>query len=123
MAASPAAFVMVFDRRHHVLVSSGRLNGRTPVLPGGVLAWAARHGEDRITWEPQPGLREAAVIVPYGQPRRGFVLAAQSLQTVSARQRTLTWSIAGCWLAVLMVSFQITRLRPARTRPPRTPAR
>jgi hypothetical protein len=64
---------MMFDRRRHVLVSSGRLNGRIPVLPGGVLAWATRHGEDRITWEPQPGPREAAVIQPYGQPRRGFV--------------------------------------------------
>jgi hypothetical protein len=123
MAASRAPFIMVFDRRHHVLVSSGRLSGRIPVLPGGVLAWAARHGEDRITWEPQPGLREAAVIEPYGQPRLGFVLAAQSLQTISARQRTLTWSIACCWLAALMVSFQITRLLPARIRPPHPPAR
>jgi hypothetical protein len=120
MAASPAPFVMVFDRQHHVLASSGRLNGRMPALPGGVLAWAARHGEDRITWEPRPGLREAAVIEPYGQPRPGFVLAAQSLQTISARQRTLTWSIACCWLAALTVSFQITRLLPARIRPPHT---
>ena len=123
MAASPAPFVMVFDRRHHALASSGRLNGRIPVLPGAVLAWAARHGEDRITWEPQPGLREAAIIEPYGQPRRGFVLAAQSLHTISARQRTLTWSIACCWLAALTLSFQITRLLPARIRRPRTPAR
>ena len=123
MAASPAPFVMVFDRRHHVLASSGRLNGRIPVLPGAVLAWAAGHGEDRITWEPQPGLREAAVIEPYGQPRLGFVLAAQSLQTISARQRTLTWSIACCWLAALTVSFQITRLLPAHIRPPHNPAR
>jgi hypothetical protein len=119
MTASPAPFVMVFDLRHHALASSGRLNGRTPVLPGGVLAWAAHHGQDHITWEPQPSLREAAVIEPYGQPRLGFVLAAQSLQTISARQRTLTWSIACCWLAALTVSFQITRLLPARIGPPR----
>ena len=130
MATSPAPFVMVFDRRHHVRASSGRLNGRIPVLPGGVLAWAAHHGEDRITWEPQPGLREAAIIEPYGQPRLGYVLAAHSLQTTSARQRTLTWSIGCCWLAALTVSFQITRLLPPhqaapqpgpRTRLPATP--
>jgi hypothetical protein len=115
MASNPASFIIVYDPHHHVLASSGRLNGRTPGLPPGVLAWAASHGQDRITWQPQPGLREAAIIEPYRGPHPGFVLAAQSLQTISAQQRSLTWSIACIWLAALTLSFLTLRLLPART--------
>jgi hypothetical protein len=119
MASSPAAFVMVFDSSHHVLASSGRLGGRIPQLPGGVLSFAAAHGEDRITWEPAPGLREAAVIEPYGGPRPGFILAAQSLQVISRQQLSVIWGIAGGWLAVLAISLAAARLLPARARPRR----
>jgi hypothetical protein len=115
MASSPAPFVIVYDAQHHILASSGHLGSRTPRLPAGVLTWVAAHGQDRITWQPEPGLREAAVIKPYRGPHPGFVLAAQSLQRISAQQRTLTWSIAVIWLAAVAISFLITRLLPART--------
>jgi hypothetical protein len=118
IASNPAPFVIVFDPQHHVLASSGRLHGRTPVLPAGVLAWAAAHGLDRITWQPQPGLREAAIIEPYGGPHAGFVLAVQSLQGISGQQRSLTWSIACIWLAILAISTLTVRFLPARPRPP-----
>ncbi len=115
MASNPAPFVIVFDAGHHVLASSGHLNGRTPGLPAGVLAWAAAHGQDRITWQPGPGLREAAVIEPYGGPHPGFVLAAQSLQDISGQQRSLTWSIGCSWLAAFAISFLLARLLPSST--------
>jgi hypothetical protein len=116
MASNPAPFVIVYDPQHHVLASSGRLGGRTPALPAGVLVWVASHGQERITWQPAPGLREAAIIEPYLGPHPGFVLAAQSLQTISAQQRSLTWSVACIWLAALVLSFLTVRLLPARTR-------
>lgn len=121
MATNPALFVIVFNARHHVLASSSHLNGRTPALPAGVLAWVATHGQDRITWQPGPGLREAAVIEPYGGLHPGFVLAAQSLQGISGQQRSLTRSIACLWLAALAISFLIARLIPARAGRPRHP--
>jgi hypothetical protein len=117
MASNPAPFVIVYDAHRHVLASSGRLNGRTPALPAGVLTSVASHGQDRITWQPQPGLREAAIIQPYGGPDPGFVLAAQSLEIISAQQRSLTWSVACIWLAALALSFMTVRLLPAHTRP------
>jgi hypothetical protein len=116
IATARAAFVIVYDAEHHVLASSGRLSGRTPALPAEVLAWVATHGQDRITWEPEPGNREAAVVEPYGGPHPGFVLAAQSLRHVSAEQRTLTWMIACIWLTALAISFLSVKLVPARTR-------
>jgi hypothetical protein len=121
MASAPAPFIIVFDSQHRVLASSGHLNGRTPGLPAGVLAWVTAHGQDRITWQPRPGLREAAVIEPYRGLRPGFVLAAQSLQDISSQQRSLTWSVAYMWLAAFAISFLIARLLPARTTRPRHP--
>ena len=88
------------------------LNGRTPGLPARVLAWVAAHSQNRITWQPGPGLREAAVIEPYGGLYPGFVLAAQSLQGISGQQRSLTWSIAYLWLAAFAISFLIARSCP-----------
>jgi hypothetical protein len=120
MTSNPAPFVIVYDSRYHVLVSSGRLNGHIPRLPGGVLAWVAQHGRDRITWQPRPGLREASIIESYGGPHPGFVLAARSLRGISGQQRTLTWSVACVWLVALAISFLAARLVPARTRPQRT---
>jgi hypothetical protein len=117
MASSPAPFVIVFDAQHHILASSGRLNGQLPVLPASVLAWVDRHGQDRITWQPQPGLREAAVIEPYRGTRQGIVLAAQSLRDISSRQLILAWSIACTWLAALAVAIVAVRLLPGRARP------
>jgi hypothetical protein len=116
IAAARAAFVIVYDSEHHVLASSGRLGGRTPGLPAGVLAWVAAHGQDRITWQPAPGNREAAVVEPYGGPHPGFVLAARSLRSVFAQQRTLTWTIACIWLAALAISLLTAKLVPGRTR-------
>ncbi len=116
IATARAPFVIVYDSEHHVLASSGRLDGGTPGLPAGVLAWVATHGQDRITWQPEPGNREATVVKPYGGPHPGFVLAARSLRHVSAEQRTLTWMIACIWLAALAISFLTVKLAPGRTR-------
>ncbi len=116
IATSRAPFVIVYDSEHQVLASSGRLSGRTPGLPAGVLAWVATHGQDLITWQPEPGNREATVLEPYGGPHPGFVLAAQSLRNISAEQRTLTWTIGCVWLAALATSFLTFKLVPARTR-------
>ncbi|HEY6278001.1 MAG TPA: hypothetical protein VIX86_16905 [Streptosporangiaceae bacterium] len=117
LAASPGPFLMVFDRRYHLLASSGRLGSRAPVLPSGVFAWAAQHGQDRVTWEPQPGLREATVVEPYGGPHPGFVVAAQSLGSVSGLQLAFGWGIGGSLLVLIMISLLLARLLPTRTRP------
>jgi hypothetical protein len=109
-ASSSAPFVMVFDRNGRVLASSGELNGQAPQLPAGVLDWVLRHGEDRITWQPAPGLREATVILPYGGRHPGFVLVAQSLGGVSNQQSELSRTVLFVWLGVLLAAFVMLRM-------------
>lgn len=100
MATSLAPFLIVYDAHHVVVASSGRLDGIAPIVPSGVLSSARTTGEDRISWEPAPGVRIAAVVVPY---RNGEVLAGRSLREVEQREsNALAVALAG-WLAAEVV--------------------
>ncbi len=116
IASSPAPFTIVFDRTGRVVAASGELRGRVPGLPGGVLGWVARHGQDRISWQPAPGVREAAVIDRYGGARPGFVLVARSLRRVEARELRTTLGVAGAALAALAAAVFVAARIQARSR-------
>lgn len=89
MARSLAPFVMIFDAAGKPMLSTGQLNGATPAPPAGVFRAALARGENRRTWQPQGGVRIAAVIKPYGGPHPGFVLAGRSLREVEQREANL----------------------------------
>lgn len=44
------------------VVSSGTLDGKPPTLPRGVFVYTAKAGEDRVTWQPRSGVRQAVVV-------------------------------------------------------------
>jgi hypothetical protein len=109
MGASLAPFVIITDQNRHVLASSGQLNGRVPLPPAGSFEQAAAGKgkytdtphENRITWQPTAGVREAAVIVSY---HGGYVVAARSLREVEGRESQLTLYCAAA-LAVLLAGL------------------
>lgn len=120
VAASLAPFLIVYNPSGDVLVSSARLAGRTPTLPSGVLRDATPDHENRLTWQPQPGVRLASVVVATPQ---GYVLAGRSLREVERRERDAELVIGAAWLAslgVLAATFLITRLPVFATRPQAT---
>jgi hypothetical protein len=86
LASSLAPFVLVYDTAGGVLATTAVLHGRIPDLPAGVREFATDHGEDRVTWQPEPGVRIAAVVVPF---EGGTVLVGRSLREVEARIDTL----------------------------------
>ncbi len=104
---SLAPFVMVFDAGGRLVASSGRLNGQPPVLPSGVLDYVRQRGEDRITWQPQPGVRLATVVTRVEGGGDGFVVAARSLREVERRIDELLPLVAVVWLAALGATFVI----------------
>jgi hypothetical protein len=83
LATSLAHFIIVFDDSGTVLASSATLHGSVPVYPSGVLDYTRQHGEDRVTWQPENGVRMATVVVGYD---KGFVLAGRSLREVEKRE-------------------------------------
>lgn len=100
VARSLYPFLIVYDDSGTVLKASGLLNGQVPPLPHGVLDYTRTHGQDRVTWEPQRGVRIAAVVVRYQGQQPGYVLAGRSLREVEKRE-TQVELIAG--LAMLFV--------------------
>jgi len=76
---------MVFSDAGTVVAASARLHGQVPALPGGLLDYVRQHGEDRVTWQPESGVRMATVIVHVPKGPGGFVLAGRSLLEVEKR--------------------------------------
>jgi hypothetical protein len=110
---SLAPFLIVYDDNGTVLKTSGLLNGQVPPLPPGVLGYTRIRGQDRVTWEPQHGVRMAAVVVRYQGQQSGYVLAARSLREVEKREDQVFW-ISGlamlCLLGASLVGVVISTL-------------
>src|SRR5207247_1903018 len=95
---------IIFDTAGQPVASSARLSGAIPIPPNGVFANVRQAGEERLTWEPQPGVRSATVITRVDGPTPGFVLAGRSLREVEQREGQTELFAAGAWLAGLLAS-------------------
>ncbi|MGD0610771.1 MAG: hypothetical protein ABSB41_04595 [Anaerolineales bacterium] len=102
IANSLAPFIMVFDNAGNVLASSATLHGAVPSFPTGVLDYTRQNGEDRVTWQPEAGVRMATVIVGTGN---GFVLAGRSLREVEVRESNVENYSLLAMLAIWVVTF------------------
>jgi hypothetical protein len=80
LALSLAPYLIVFNPEGAPLVANATLHGQVPVPPKGVLEYARQHGEDRLTWQPEPGVRSAIVVLPVSGGTAGYVLAGRSLR-------------------------------------------
>jgi hypothetical protein len=107
-------FVIVFDQTGKILDSSVMLDGQTPTLPNGILAASDATGENRVTWQPRPGVRMATVIKPYrSASSSGYVLVGRSLHEVEARIDNLTTmffltlgcALVGSLLLIILAEF------------------
>ena len=113
VAKSLAAFYIIFDQKGKVVSSNASLNNTTPTPPVGVfnsfnnksiksMLGRSNSTEDRFTWQPEGGVRIAAVLVKYD---KGFVLAGRSLREVEAREDNLTQIVGLGFLFTLAASL------------------
>jgi hypothetical protein len=110
ISTSLAPFLVVYNSAGEPLASSGLLHGTVPLLPHGVFAYTHQKGEDRVSWQPEPGIRMAAVLVAYEGSQPGFILSARSLREVETRE-SQTEQITGiAWLVTLAGSLIIVGL-------------
>lgn len=116
LATSGAAFVMIYagvsDGNHVLLASSAALAGSTPQVPQGVLNEAVDRGEDRVTWQPVAGVREAVVAgARQSATFDSVVVAGTSLTPSENRTGTLRDWVGLVWfLAVLTWTAVVGRL-------------
>ena len=59
---SLAPFFLIYDDTGKPIASSGLLHGEIPSPPLGVFDYTRTHGQNRITWQPEPTVRIASVI-------------------------------------------------------------
>jgi hypothetical protein len=105
IAQSLAPYLIVFDSQGSPVASNAVLHGVIPDIPKGVLDYTRTHGEDRVTFMPEAGVRSATVIVSVNGGQGGFVLAGRSLREVEKRIDQLTQQVGAIWLAAMLVTL------------------
>jgi hypothetical protein len=104
LAVSGYPFVMVYDASDQLVASSATLDGREPVLPGGVLdyarsgverhdgTWYAAYAGDApwIFWTPRQGASTAVVVQRWSG---GYVVAGRSAEAPTA-VFAIAWTLA-----------------------------
>jgi hypothetical protein len=102
MDRSLAPFYIIFNLAEQPVAASGFLNNSMQTVPDGVLDYVREKGENRLTWQPQPGTRIAAVIVPY---KDGYVLAGRNMREVEAREAQAGQFAGITWLLAMFATF------------------
>ncbi len=113
IAHSLAPYLIIFDADGDPVASNANLHGQIPTIPSGVLEHARSQGQDRVTYQPEPGVRSATVTVAVAGSPGGYVLAGRSLREVEARidqfglMLGLGWltSLAATLVLVVMLEF------------------
>lgn len=105
IASSLSPYVVVFDDAGKAVASSGLLHGQLPSMPSGVFDATRETGEDRLTWQPEPGVRSATVVVHYQGAHAGFVMAGRSLREVENRIDMLGIMAGVAWVGTVLITF------------------
>ena len=100
--------MIVFDANGTPIASSALLDGQTPSIPPGIFDSVRKNGEDRITWQPQDGVRSAVVVTQFKGTSTGFVLAGRSLREVEKREDSLLQLLNIGWIGMLILTLPIT---------------
>ena len=99
LTQGPETFVNVYRGDGTPLTGSGTLSGSVPRLPQGVIESALQTGQDRVTWQPQQGVRYAIVARATGDT---VVVAGQNLQPSESRNRTMELFLGLGWLGSVL---------------------
>jgi hypothetical protein len=106
IASSLSPFMIIYDKSGMVIATTAKLNGITPTVPEGVLTSTLSNGENRVTWQPEPGVRVAAVVDHFqASSSEGYVLVGRSLSEVEARINNLTLMLTLTWACALIASL------------------
>ena len=100
ISRSLAPWITIADDKGNIIASTARLHGNPRTVPAGVFDHARATGEERVTWQPEPGVRMATVVVH--NRNGGFVVAGRSLRESEERTAAYGRLILLGWLATLV---------------------
>jgi len=117
IAKSLAPFIIIYDDDGKAVASTGGLHGQPPSPPPGVFDYVRQNGEERVTWQPEPGVRIASVVVRATGTRAGFVLAGRSLREVEKREARAMTRAGAALLFALGISLAFVGFKEYQTKP------
>ena len=97
-SSSISPFYVIYDENAKPVSSNALLYNNMPQLPTGVFRAAKENGENKISWQPAPGLRFATVIVHVSGKFNGYILSGRSLLETEKRIENLTLMAGLAWL-------------------------
>ena len=99
---SLAPFIIIYDENGTPISSTGALHEIIPAPPKGVFEYVKKYSENRLTWQPEPDVRIASVIVKYENGEKiGYVLAGRSLREIEIREQRF-FLVCLMWLGVAL---------------------
>lgn len=111
MAGATSAFVIIYDNNQKAVGTTVELDKKTPVPSPQVFEKTKKNNENRFTWEPKKGLRQATVMVKY---KDGYVLVGKSLGEIENRVKLILRIVGVAWIvgiAATTLAYLFTRPR------------
>lgn len=94
-----APYLLFMNATGTAIAGSGLLHNAPPILPQGVLDVAKAKGVNRITWQPEQGIRQALVVMPAGDY---FVVSGRSLKYTEEQESALLNRAILGWLTMIV---------------------
>lgn len=113
---SARPFVALYDASGNAIAANATLHGVLPQPPRGIFNVIQQRGEDKITWQPQPGIRVALTGRP--MPNGGFVLSGQSLIPSESRTALFYRYLRWMWALALLTCACLALFARKPTRHP-----
>ena len=103
LATSLSAWIQLYDASGSLIKSSAIMSGvqTIPKIPKGIFTATDKTGEDRLTWEPQKGIRQAIVVTKFSGMQSGYVVAGRSLKEIEMREGNLNRIVAIVWFCLM----------------------
>ena len=76
-----------------------------PTLPSGVFDYVRKNGQDRITWQPEPGVRSAVIVTRVTGTKPGFMMAGRSMRESEARADKLFEMVVAGGIVTLVATL------------------
>lgn len=112
LRAGLGTFWILYDASGTAALGSGVLNSALPRPPQGVFDTAKIRGENRLAWEPKPGVRIAIVMNYFQGKRTGYLLVGRSLRETEARKKRLLETVLAAWagaIGLIMIAWFVGR--------------
>ncbi|MBX4199913.1 hypothetical protein KW790_00415 [Candidatus Parcubacteria bacterium] len=121
VSQSLSPFIIIYDIKGNQIMSTALLNGKDFNVPKGVLE-SVKNRESRVTWQPSPDVRIAAVIVETEKSPNGatYVLAGRSLREVEARIHHIGLELLSGWVVTIFLTLTSVWLAWRRSSEPFT---